>query len=505
MHYVSLIVEFLRGRPAVVFWTAALTQAALWVIVPSLFYSTPPGDLPMVLSIGHEFRLGSYLGPPLAFWLAELAFRIAGIFGVYLLAQVCVVTAFWAVFELGRATVGTRHAVLAVLLMAGIAAFNVPTPDFSPAVLAMPLWSLALLHYWRAVGQGARGTWFLLGLDVGLLLLTSYLGLLLLLLLVMFTLLTGRGRLPFRSIEPWLALVLLLIVVFPHIAWLKDSASLVIAGFEDPNAREAFLSPVLWLCLVLVISHAGAFMLVVLASGWRLRRRERAPEIDRIPLERDARRFVYFFALAPLIVAVAFVIATGRLGPFERAAPLIVLTALAIVAAAGDRIFLYRERLVSSAWLGLLTVPPVLIVVGIVALPWTLAYDVKVGQPANAMGSFFADNFQRRTGRPLGFVAGDMQLASLVALTAPSRPTVYFERMPDRSPWASAADLRLNGGILVWPATDTVGSPPQAIKAQFPEIVPELPRAFARPVQGLLPLMRVGWAVLRPQAAAPTR
>jgi len=31
--------------------------------------------------------------------------------------------------------------------------------------------------------------------------------------------------------------------------------------------------------------------------------------------------------------------------------------------------------------------------------------------------------------------------------------------------------------------------------------VPELPRAFARPVQGLLPLMRVGWAVLRPQAA----
>jgi hypothetical protein len=36
------------------------------------------------------------------------------------------------------------------------------------------------------------------------------------------------------------------------------------------------------------------------------------------------------------------------------------------------------------------------------------------------------------------------------------------------------------------------------LKAIFPEIVPELPRAFAWPVQGLLPLKRVGWAVLRP-------
>jgi hypothetical protein len=67
MHYVSLIVEFLRGRPRFVFWCAALTQAALWVIVPSLTYSAPPGDVPIVLAIGHELLLGSDRGPPLAF------------------------------------------------------------------------------------------------------------------------------------------------------------------------------------------------------------------------------------------------------------------------------------------------------------------------------------------------------------------------------------------------------------------------------------------------------
>ena len=95
MHYVSLIIEFLRGRPAVVFWTAALTQAALWTVIPSLFYSAPPGEVPVLLAIGHEFVLGSYLGPPLAFWLGEAAFRMAGSFGLYALAQACIVVAYW--------------------------------------------------------------------------------------------------------------------------------------------------------------------------------------------------------------------------------------------------------------------------------------------------------------------------------------------------------------------------------------------------------------------------
>src|SRR5262249_49781691 len=66
MHYVSLLIEFLRGRPAVVFWTVALVQAALWTLMPALFYSAPPGDVPLLLAIGRELVLGSYLGPPLS-------------------------------------------------------------------------------------------------------------------------------------------------------------------------------------------------------------------------------------------------------------------------------------------------------------------------------------------------------------------------------------------------------------------------------------------------------
>jgi Dolichyl-phosphate-mannose-protein mannosyltransferase len=104
MLYVSIFVELLRSRPSLAVWLAALTQALLWLLVPALFYAGPPGDLPDVLAVGHEFQLGTYLGPPLAFWLAEIAFDLAGhsLVGVYLLSQACVVVTYWAVFALAR-------------------------------------------------------------------------------------------------------------------------------------------------------------------------------------------------------------------------------------------------------------------------------------------------------------------------------------------------------------------------------------------------------------------
>ena len=176
MLYVSIFVELLRSRPSLAVWLAALAQALLWLLVPSLFYAGPPGDLPNVLAVGHEFQLGTYLGPPLAFWLAELAFNLAGrsLVGVYLLSQACVVVTYWAVFALATSIVGAQHAALAVLLMVGVAAFTVPTPDFGPVILTMPLWAIILLHYWRAVGELRRAYWLPLAIEIGLLLLTTY-------------------------------------------------------------------------------------------------------------------------------------------------------------------------------------------------------------------------------------------------------------------------------------------------------------------------------------------
>jgi hypothetical protein len=181
--------------------------------------------------------------------------------------------------------------------------------------------------------------------------------------------------------------------------------------------------------------------------------------------------------------------------------PLVVLSGLAIVVAAGERILLHHQRIIGIAWLGLLLVPPLLTAAAVLLLPPAFGVDLKVAQPAGQLGRFFTENFERRTGRKFALVAGDTRLALLVAAGSPSRPDVLFdEASAHRSP-AKREDIAKHGAIVLWPATDSAGLPPPAIKAQFPDLTPEVPHTFERRLQGRRPPLRVGWALIRPQAA----
>ena len=373
MLYVSIFVELLRSRPALAVWLAALVQALLWTLVPALFYAAPPGDVPNVLAVGHEFQLGTYLGPPLAFWLAEVAFDLAGggMFGVYLLSQVCVVVTYWAVFTLGRAIVGAQHAALAVLLMVGVAAFTVPTPDFGPVILTMPLWAIILLHYWRAVGEGRRGYWLLLAIEIGLLLLTTYVGLILVGLLVLFTLGNPRARARAAHDDPWIAAVVAVIVMVP--------ASDLAGGFGERHAcrcccacaRRKPSSEISWHGCgrsgLILAAHAGLIVLVALVAGWPWPRHEPAPVIVRRPVDPFARQFVYFFAIAAGFRRHARRRADRR-GRDRSAASRrwSCSPGLLVVVAAGDAIQFSRQHVVIATWFGLLVIPPIMAVVALV-------------------------------------------------------------------------------------------------------------------------------------------
>jgi hypothetical protein len=506
MFYVPLYVEMLRSRPLLVFWPAVLLQAALWIAVPMLFYSAPPEGLAQILAIGHEFRFDAGVGPPLAYWLAEIAFRAAGMFGVYVLAQACVVATYWCVFALGRAIAGPTHAALAILLMVGISLFTVPSPDFGPPILAMALWAGVLLQYWRAAIRGERRSWYALGIAAALLLLSSDAALLLLGALVLFTAGTERGRAAGRAIDAWIVALALVPFLFLHLIWLAGMLPAASGDALVPTLgrlRDAALAgadTMLWLRLVaaLILAHAGLVILLLLAVGWPRARATPAPPLARAPVDMFALTYVKVFALVPGLLTTSVAVVLGRALPVGGAAPLVVLSGLALVIAAGDSIVLYHQRILGFAWAGLLIVPAIFVPVLIVLLPWTAGMDLKVAQPANAMGRFFADSFARRTGQSLAVVTGDPRLAVLVALAAPSRPSVFFDADPAHSPWVTADDIRKKGAVVVWLAPDTTPVPPPDIKAYFPDLVAEVPRAFNRPVEGRLPTLWIGWGVIRP-------
>ena len=193
-----------------------------------------------------------------------------------------------------------QHAALAVLLMVGIAAFTVPTPDFGPVILAMPLWAIILLHYWRAVGEGRRAYWLPLALEIGLLLLTTYVGLILVgLLRAVHAGQPAGARRRSAPIDPGSR------------RGRRDrhgSASDLACGsggelmpmlgrLRTPEAVVGNLVAWLRQMGLILAAHAGLVVLVALVAGWPWPRREPAPG-DRPPADRSLRPPVRLFLRA---------------------------------------------------------------------------------------------------------------------------------------------------------------------------------------------------------------
>lgn len=503
MRFTSLIVELIRARPQLMFWIAVLIQAAIWFALPMVLYGSPPGDMATVLAYGREYQVGTDLGAPLAFWLADLAFRAAGnhMFGVYLLSQLCFVVTFWVLFLLARTIVGGQQAVIAILLTATVMVFSFPGVEFGPDILARPLWALVLLHAWQILGQNRRNAWFALSIAAGLLLLTTPAATWLLLLLAGFAVATERGRRSLASADPWFALLVIVVLVLPYLVWLLMRAD-VLGSPSWPAVADLGARALRWgeLAGSLILALGGIALLAVFNSRRIGGNPDRAPIIFRPPVDPFARNFVYFFAVAPALVGTFLAALSGAERIAGGAGISLVLSGLAVVIVAGDLIYLRRQRVLRTVWTAIILAPALIVIIVSLIQPWTAAAESRTSLPATAIGRFFGENYERRTGRPLLAVAGDPQLALLVGLAAPARPHVMFDATPERTPWLPPAKFLETGGVVVWRAADTAGTPPADIVTRFPGLVPEVPRAFERLINGRQPMLRIGWAIVRPKA-----
>ena len=253
-----------------------------------------------------------------------------------------------------------------------------------------------------------------------------------------------------------------------------------------------------WLIGTLLLAVAGILLLIVLNAGWFSREGEDSPIIYRPPVPPLARDFVYFFALAPAIAG-SFLAALFNLDHvFGGAGVVLSMFGLAVVVAAGDLIHLRRQRLLRAVWAAIIAAPAVAVVGGTLLLPWTSGKEIATSLPSRAIGAFFTDAFARRTNQRLTAVAGDTAIASLVALGR-GRPHLFLDANPKASPWIGQARFNETGGVVVWRASDTAGTPPPDIAQRFPGLVPEVPRSFDWLVNGRQPTLRIGWAIVRPK------
>jgi hypothetical protein len=300
------------------------------------------------------------------------------------------------------------------------------------------------------------------------------------------------------SFDPLFALLVIIVLALPYLVWLARADTLALPPW--PAIAGLSAKALHWLALLggLVLASAAIWLLAALNTGRLGRNKEEAPIIYRPPVDALARDFVYFFALAPALAGSLIAGLFDLDGVVGGAGIALMMSGLAAIVATGDLVYLRRQRILRSVWGAAVIAPALVVIAAALFLPWTGSAEVATSLPATEIARFFGDSFERRTNHRLQAVAGDTQLASLIALDR-GRPHLFLDAAPQRTPWLNLAKFNETGGVVVWRASDTSGTPPADLVQRFPGMVPEVPRAFVRLVNGRQPVLRIGWAIVRPK------
>lgn len=464
------------GLPRGVLVFAALYLLA-WSLLPPLLTAGFALDVVESLTWGREWQWGYYKHPPLAPWVLHLLWSAFGEVGPYLLSQLCIAATLWWVWCTGLRLMAPERALIGTVLTMGVVFYTRPALEFNHNIAQMPLWAALGWCLLAALQDGRMRHWLLLGLLAGLGMLTKYSVAILLACLGLY-LVVSPARRVLRQPGPWLALVLALAVLAPHLVWLWQTDWLPMAyasgrAAADTAGHGPRLSAVMFLGTQL-LNHVPMALVVLAAALGTRRALRRAP--GGTPSAAPAWRLHtdwpgYLLALAlgsGLLVTLLGLLLGLRLRdmwgvPMWAFSGLLVAASLPTAWLAPMRPRLLRGL---AVWLVLVSL----------LCGTFLAYGAQWRQrasrtdwPAAALGTQAQTAWSALSHCPLDTVAGDYWLAGMVVVASPDRPSVLIHGDARFSPWVTAQRLQTHGALWVWQDA-TPDQPPAAPPAPLDQL-----------------------------------
>ena len=448
-------------RSLVVF---ALLYLLAWVLVPPLLAPSFPLDVVESLGWGREWQWGYYKHPPLPPIALHVFYLAFGRAGPFVLSQLCVALTLWLVWLTALRLVTRERALLATVLTMGVAFYTRPTLEFNHNIAQMPFWAAIAYFYLAAWQDQRRWQWLALGLAAGLGLLCKYSMGFLLLCLALFTVLTPARRLLKHS-GPWLALLVLLLVIAPHVYWLQHHDWLPFAYAHDRGAIAAAGTPQMGAVRFLLtqgLNHAPLALVLLVACAIVVWRSPQQAGTGTLRLHCTQPLFLLVLALGPGLLLALLGMAGVRLRDMWGV-PMWPFSGLLAAALLPDRWLRPLRPLVlrgMAVWL-----------IGISILSGTYLLrvhelrhrPVRTDWPAAALAQQAQATWAGLSTCPLDLVAGEVWLAGLIAIDAHGQPSVVIPGDPRYSPWGSADRVLQRGALEVWQPEDAPDGQPAPV------------------------------------------
>ena len=428
---------------------AIALQVFVWTLGPALIFGNLHADTLEAAYWGRDWALGYAKHPPMATWLMDLALRtgLQPIFALMLLSQLTVAVTAFFVWRIARFYASRETAALAVLLYVVSPAATVYAVQVNHNSLLAPFWAGTVYLGLLFLEERRWGQAVLLGLVAGLGVLTKYELLFVLVSLLILAAVTPRYRAAFAHPASYLAALVFLLVIAPHVWWLNanrwPSLSRAMGSEKIDSVNALNVSAVnLIVGLFTLLSVPSALLLGTM--------RQRATDL--ITSGPGHRLMASIIGFAPLVVLVLGAVATMQVLKPLWVLPLSssVAVALAVLFPAGgaeEGLSVKRSaQIICGASVSVFAGFAIyLVVAGAIGKPLT-AYAADTKKLAEATQALWAET--RKT--PLACViVGDRKIGPSGVLWLKGRPDfVDFSSVGWQSP-AQIGECRRSGAIAV--------------------------------------------------------
>ena len=244
------------------------THLFVWTLVPAISNHNLPLDVIEALAWGSNLDWGFSKHPPMSAFAVELFHYIFGSqdWAYYLLSQVFVVFSFYIIYQLAKNFLKNKsYLIISILLLESIAFYNFNTPEFNVNVCQLPFWALSILYAWRCIKFNKFLDYALLGLFMGLGVLSKYLFLYLIIGIAIFFIHTFIQEKKFRF-SVFITTFVFIIILVPHLIWMVNNDFVTIAyGLKrtagEPSALNHVINPLIFLAKQIGI--LGLFFLMI--------------------------------------------------------------------------------------------------------------------------------------------------------------------------------------------------------------------------------------------------
>lgn len=442
--------RMLQNRPEMVFGLFIIAHAVCWTLLPSLVNPNLPYDVIEGLAWGHEWQLGYYKHPPIKPWFLELTAIVSGRadWAMYLLSQVCIVAAFWAVWRLAKSFFSPALALLAVLMLEGVYYHNFTSPEFNVNVAQLPFWAMTILFAWHGVTRRSTLSWALAGACIGLGFLSKYVFLFLVAAIVIMLFSVKSFRAVLKTPGPWLGALIALAVAAPHLYWFVQSGFPTMAyavEMADPGGRSIlnhFFYPIRFLV------GQSLILIPVLIMLWTLRKKDQAPT-ERVKASSDAAAFLLFVTLGPPLLMALVAAVFGWKIRSMWATPLSLTASVTLIYFLRDRISTMRLRGFTVAF-GIFFCLSLLAYWGHADIgPAFTKRAKRTHFPGQALAAVATEKWNAHFQQPPEIIIGSYWVAGNIAYYAPHRATVFIDADPKKAPWVSPMDIRAKGAVII--------------------------------------------------------